>query len=593
MEPSDETSPPTPLQAGALTAALDVASLRDVRFHGVETIRRIDFPIRDADWRTLPFVPRGRTVDAGEAPRAAIEVATADGAVEARFEVEATATPGGARLEARLRLLARRAVEVNRAGFVLLHPIAGVAGTALRVRRPDGRTETSAFPSRISPGQPVFEIAGLAHGVHGVSVDIAFDGEVFEMEDQRNWTDASFKTYCRPLAWPRPYRLEAGAEVTQAIVVTLSGGTAPEAAQEPAPDRAVGPAIVLAHDAALAEPPTVALDGLGVAGVLVRLDAATAAEARAPATQAPVTLEIVYDADPAAAVSAARAAAPGAARIIALSRAYLASHQPEGPWPAEDAYGAVAALRDAFPDAEVGGGMLTNFTELNRRPPPDPTALDFLTFGTTAIVHAADDASVLQTLEALGDVFDSAHALAAGRPLRLGLVSIGMRSNPYGAAVAPNPDGLRLAMAMDDPRQRLPFAAAWAVGAAAAAARGGVASFAPAMTAGPLGLGRDGSLWPIFHAVAGLAALGGVEVAVSGGPATGRVALIGRGRRGVAGVIANLGPDPVALDAPKGTAALLIGEPVSADPDWIDGPGGPAPATLAPFEVAVLKAAGA
>ena len=64
-------------------------------------------------------------------------------------------------------------------------------------------------------------------------------------------------------------------------------------------------------------------------------------------------------------------------------------------------------------------------------------------------------------------------------------------------------------MAMDDPRQREPFAAAFAIGAVAAAARAGIASLAPAMTAGPLGLGRDGDLWPLFDAVAALAALGG------------------------------------------------------------------------------------
>ena len=29
-------------------------------------------------------------------------------------------------------------------------------------------------------------------------------GDVFEMEDQRNWTDASFKTYCTPLRQPFP-----------------------------------------------------------------------------------------------------------------------------------------------------------------------------------------------------------------------------------------------------------------------------------------------------------------------------------------------------------------------------------------------------
>ena len=34
-----------------------------------------------------------------------------------------------------------------------------------------------------------------------------FNGETFEMEDQRNWTDASFKTYCTPLSLPYPIKI--------------------------------------------------------------------------------------------------------------------------------------------------------------------------------------------------------------------------------------------------------------------------------------------------------------------------------------------------------------------------------------------------
>mgnify|MGYP006195238293 CR=1 FL=1 len=47
------------------------------------------------------------------------------------------------------------------------------------------------------------------------------NGDVFEMEDQRNWTDASYKTYVRPLALPWPYTLEAGTELEQAVTPSL------------------------------------------------------------------------------------------------------------------------------------------------------------------------------------------------------------------------------------------------------------------------------------------------------------------------------------------------------------------------------------
>ncbi|EEN79928.1 hypothetical protein HMPREF0539_1938, partial [Lacticaseibacillus rhamnosus LMS2-1] len=76
------------------------------------------------------------------------------------------------------------------------------------------------------PSQPLFDIAALRQSANGVTADIVFSGEVFEMEDQRNWSDASFKTYCRPLSWPSPFWLRAGERVEQAISIALSGAAA-------------------------------------------------------------------------------------------------------------------------------------------------------------------------------------------------------------------------------------------------------------------------------------------------------------------------------------------------------------------------------
>ena len=173
--------------------------------------------------------------------------------------------------------------------------------------------------------------------------------------------------------------------------------------------------------------------------------------------------------------------------VVALPQSYLASHQPEGPWPAGATPNDFALdLRKLFPAAKIGAGSLTNFTEFNRCPPIIDN-VDFVTFGNSAIVHAADDMSVIETLEALPHIFRSARVLAKNRPLRLGLMSIGMRSNPYGAGVAQNANGALLPMAQLDPRQYTAFAAAYAVGVLSAAALGGVSSIALAMPGGPIG----------------------------------------------------------------------------------------------------------
>lgn len=54
------------------------------------------------------------------------------------------------------------------------------------------------LPKLIRPDQPVKGIAGLAFRLDSVTLDLAFAGDVFEMDNQRNWSDASFKTYCGP-----------------------------------------------------------------------------------------------------------------------------------------------------------------------------------------------------------------------------------------------------------------------------------------------------------------------------------------------------------------------------------------------------------
>lgn len=514
-------------------------------YDGVEVVRQIDCPVRDADWRTLPVVEvsaeRRRAADTLRLDR---RFRTADGAIDGHLAITATVTTTGTgavvAITAALSLTARRDISVNRAGFVLLHP-ASVAGTPLVVCHGDGRVEQTRFPALISPAQPVLDIAGLRHRVSGVEVDIAVEGEAFEMEDQRNWTDASFKTYCRPLARPRPFPLAAGETVRQTLRVALSGAAEPAAIAAAATEARM-PAILLAHEAALADRPAPrGLAGVGASGLLLRVDAARP-DLRRP-IDAPVTLEIVADNAEGIAAVAALCAAEGLRprRVVALPRAYLASHQPGGPWPSPTPADFLHTARAAFPGAEIGGGALTNFTEFNRCP-PDPGAIDFATFGTTAIVHAADDRAVRESLEALGAVFASARALAGPRPLHLGLVAIAMRSNPYGSATAHNPDRRRLPMATDDPRQDTRFAAAWAIGAVAEAARAGVASLAPAMAAGPISLGSGPADWPIREAVAALAAMAGQTVRLEGGPG-GLLVLRAPGRM----IAANLGEAPASV----------------------------------------------
>ncbi|RIX97606.1 hypothetical protein D3218_18545 [Aureimonas flava] len=533
------------LRAGRLEADLVSGNLRTVAFAGVEILRAVAYVVRDRDWGTCDPPIRDLQVEEDDERfrvRYRAEIEAPDGArlaYSALIEGTADGTLAFA-VEAR----PDRAFETNRCGFCVLHPIRGVAGTPLRVEHTDGRVEDARFPDLIEPWQPFQDIRALAHEpAPGLRATCRMEGDAFEMEDQRAWSDASFKTYVRPLARPWPYRMEAGTPDRQSVRLTVEGAP-PKTRATGRADGADGPVALRIGaplpdpmprfglavapeetEAALARPDR--LRDLAPAFLLFHFDplaghgeAALAAFARVAALlpEAERALELVLPDRDAPADEAGRAAhlvrASGLApqTVVVGPAADRRSTPPGSAWPAcpplEEVY---RAARAAFPRARLGGGMLSYFTELNRKRVP-LDGLDFVTHATNPIVHAADDLSVMQTLEAIPFITRSTRAFVGAKPYRLGPTTIGMRQNPYGSRTMPNPDGRRVPMAHDDPRARGLFGAAFLVGYAARLAGSGVEAWTGASLAGPRGLlPAEGRTAPAYHVAKGLAALGGAR----------------------------------------------------------------------------------
>lgn len=591
---TDEATPEViRLSAGPLSLDLEGGAVRYVRFAGHEAIRGIDYLVRDSSWRTPPahvsIVRREETPD-----RFLVEL---DGVVEQddidyRFRLIVEGHADG-RLEVRADGEAHTSFLTNRTGFVILHPIIGVAGKPVTVTHKDGSTSESRFPDLISPDQPILDIRALRHEIApGLFVTCRMEASlpqdpetIFEMEDQRNWTDASYKTYVGSLLDPWPYRLDTGARVVQSVTLRFEGQTVPAAGAEG------GGAVTLRFgDGEAGRIPEIGLGlmpqyraGAGAAGnpvLELRPQFITAyAEADAPdlaATLADydriasklgaaVQLELVLPQgqSPASALVAAASACAAAGlkpvRVIACPAPYLKSIQPVGPWPeVVDLAHIYNQARTAFPECAILGGMLSYFTELNRKRPPVAT-IDGVTCTTTPIVHAADDRSVMETHEALPALVASMAAMAPGKSLHVGPSAIAMRHNPYGAATAANPDRKRIAMAEDDPRQRGLFAAAWTVGYAATIADTPVATLALNHLAGPQGLAdSDGDLYPVFHVMAALCAAGScprIPLTVEG---RGIAALAWRDGETKRLLAANLSPAEVEITLPDGLAGTVL-----------------------------------
>ena len=269
-----------------------------------------------------------------------------------------------------------------------------------------------------------------------------------------------------------------------------------------------------------------------------------------------------FAADLAAAASAVADAGLALASVMVVPVADLVSTPPGSSWPPCPPLDAVyRAARSAFPGVRLGGGMFTHFTELNRKRPPIDL-LDFVTFATSAIVHAADDRSVMETIEALPHVAASVRAIAGSVPFVVGPSAIGLRDNPNGPGPLPNPQATRLPMAARDPRQRGLFNAAWTLGYVSAFAQGGAARIAVSAPAGDFGILDAAGVWPVYHVLRACAALRGGEIlALHGVEGTPLAGLLVRQDRVSHLLLANLGPDELSAVLPDdfvgGRVAML------------------------------------
>ncbi len=106
----------------------------------------------------------------------------------------------------------------NRIGICVLHPLNTCTNIICEVERPDGTGYSGNFPELISPHQPFTDIQAMHWSTPGNSMlKLFFKGDVFETEDQRNWGDASFKTYSTPLEIPIPVLVEKATEINQSV----------------------------------------------------------------------------------------------------------------------------------------------------------------------------------------------------------------------------------------------------------------------------------------------------------------------------------------------------------------------------------------
>jgi hypothetical protein len=499
-------------RAVAGDVAVDIApeGLRHLTVRGREAAAHLYAAVRARDWGTLPNVPVSAHLDLGGSRIALRRVETVAEHLRSVLEVS-WAEPGI--LTATVTLTALADVEINRWGFnVCLHAGDWADAQLLNVLG-QPRLPRDVAPQLAEGGV----LKGLFRPMprldlrrpDGAVVRIASDGQLLEAEDQRNWTDPTFKIYSGSLADPLPLTIRAGTVLRQTLRLVAermpaSGGREDQQAvlgsvtalpfvgvQTNDADR-LGRADTAAAVAALgvdhvrvdAEHPDFAAPGPDRGGPPLRTELAV----------------LVPDVGSEVLASVARAAAqlPPGSRVL-LHRTQRRTTDAAA---AAELAGLLAATR---PDLVVVPGTDAYYADLNRdRPRYD----DFVSFSITPTVHAFDTESIFATLPVQAELVRQTRTTFGAAPV-VSPITLRLRGDPESPGASASARRRATERHIDQRLDGLE-GAAWTFGSVHAVTQGGAYSGTWHELLGPRGLLRPGpdhaEVVPAFHALSVLQA---------------------------------------------------------------------------------------
>lgn len=507
------------LSAGPVTLEFqpDIAFVRYVRLGSVEILRGLYAAVRNQYWGTVtPNVTNIETTRGKDGFQLTFDVACAEKDIDFLWEGSILGKGDGT-IRFAMDGVARTSFLRNRIGFCVLHPLKECVGQPCVIETGSGKQQ-ARFPEDISPHQPFKDLRSITHEVTpGVRAEVSFEGDIFETEDHRNWTDANFKTYCTPLERPYPVRIEKGTKVQQAITIRLlreasasaivsNKGSSAITLKQSGPARKL-PQIGFGFDPEVSklspdeitrvkslQPAHLRIDlSLYESGWKPRLERAIE-NARGLSTKLECALFVD---DAAASQFEAIASELGKKAPVARVLVFHAKEQStKAKW--------VELARRQLPSGlTIGAGTNIYFTELNReRPPVD--LLDAVCYSINPQVHAFDDASIVENLDGQAHTVRSARKFIGEKWLAVTPVTLRPRFNPNGGS---DPS------ARIDPRQKTDIGAGWTMGSIKYLAETGADSVTYYELVGPAGLMENGTVFPLFRVFRHVAEFAGGEVA--------------------------------------------------------------------------------
>ncbi len=572
---------PVVYKAGAFSAELLDGRLLNIHVYGKKVIDEIYFALRDFNWKTIPYRiehMESNVSDNGFVVQFDAIHDSKDIKYHWKGEIKGTADSVisfGFAGEADSSFLS------NRIGFCVLHP-ATCANMECEVEHYSGEIEKGTFPARISPHQPFVDIKAITQFISdSEAVRIEFQGDIFEMEDQRNWTDASYKTYCTPLYLPFPVQTQMGSKCAQNITVSYksSGEAANKAAiaQE-----------MCAEDVACACRP-------------IDIGSCISAPLTDKQLQRIELLELSHvrydyycdENNDKFDEIIAQIVRMGSKALIALfftrdwkqqlnevydkllanedSLAGILVYEKNAKVIEQEVFNEIRSkLLDI--GCVIGSGTDAFFTQINRDP-MDPEKMEFVAYSNNPQVHAFDNASIMATTQGQIANLKSCAQMYPELPIWVTPITMKMRWNPDATGTEVRAVGE--APRHVDNRQMSLFAAAWLIKSIAACIEGGAAGATYLEATGTCGLmeedvltrdyhfpAEEGMLYPVYYALLMVRGICSVDsVCASSNTEVATIFIENKDTKRI--VIANTSDTPVIYEMPfevNGGRAFMLDE---------------------------------
>ena len=454
------------LNAGPVTVEYSEGSLWNIRLGEEEAIRRIYLVFQDINWTSRPFEILEEKWDiADDHFSGDLELRGSNDAENFHAKLHIAGSSAG---EIKYGFVGSSTTDFmrNRLGLCLLHPIANLAGKSCKLILSGGTKVISEFPNEISPSQPFKNLAGISHTLNnGQILEFRFKGEVFETEDHRNWSDASYKTYCTPIELPFPVEVSKGDEIEQEVTISLSGkaSRAGKPTQSKVTisvsDLEVGlPDIGLNIAEEYSESDHDEFKAIGIGHLRLNLDLdEISKENISGALKLSKNLGLKLDlALKATSVNQITEFLHNSEELTTAVRNFLIFSKVHKVTPVEF----VATAREFLgPEKIICGGTDLYFTEVNRGSAVVP-GIDQINFSLNPQVHSFDDRTLIQNLATQEIIALNAARIAGSKRISVGPITLRPRFNPN--ATQPEKDVSNTELpASVDLRQRTWFNEAW------------------------------------------------------------------------------------------------------------------------------------